>query len=112
MELRFDASSSIGAVDKYEWDLDGDGTYDATTAEPVFRHTYANEFEGEMILRVSNIVGSSHVLRTPVHVSTKPYHQRLAPPTNVQVEVLSTSNGISEIKVTWESDDRAADSWA
>ena len=29
-------------------------------------------------------------LRTPVHVSTKPYHQWLAPPTNVQVEVLST----------------------
>lgn len=112
MEIRFNASSSIGAVDKYEWDYDGDGTYDETTAEPFGKHTYDDEFEGEMILRVSNMVGSSHILKTPVHVSTKPHHQQLAPPRNVQLEVLSTSNGISEIKVTWESDDPAAESWA
>lgn len=112
MEITFDASTSTGAINKYEWDLDGDGTYDATTTEPVLKHMYANEFEGEMILRVSNPIGSSHVLRTPVHVSTTPAHQQLAPPSNVQVEVLSTVEGISEIKVTWESNDPAADSWA
>lgn len=112
MEIRFDASSSVGAVDKYEWDYDGDGSYDATTAEPVVKHVYADEFEGELILRVSNMVGSSHVLKTPVRVSNEPFHQQLAPPANVQVEVLSTSNGISEINVTWESDDPAAESWA
>lgn len=112
MEITFDASSSLGAVDKYEWDLDGNGSYDATTAGPVLKHTYADEFEGEMILRVSNMVGSTHVLRTPVHVSTTPAHQWLAPPRNVQVEVLSTVDGVSEIGVTWESDDPAADSWA
>lgn len=112
MEITFDASSSAGAVDKYEWDLDGNGTYDATTTEPVLKHTYEHEFEGEMILRVSNMVGSTHVLKTPVHVSTAPAHQLLAPPRNVQVEVLSTVDGVSEIQVTWESDDPAADSWA
>lgn len=111
MEFTFDASSSIGAVDKYEWDVDGNGTYDSTTTGPVLKHTYANEFEGEMILRVSNMVGSTHVLKTPVHVSTVPAHQLLAPPRNVQVEVLSTVDGVSEIRVTWESDDPAADSW-
>jgi hypothetical protein len=112
MEITFDASSSIGVVDKYEWDLDGNGTYDMTTTGPILKHTYVNEFEGEMILRVSNMVGSTHVLKTPVHVSTIPAHQLLAPPRNVQVEVLSTVEGISEIRVTWESDDPAADSWA
>ena len=65
-----------------------------------------------MALRVSNPIGSTHVLRIPVHVSTKPYHQQLAPPKDVQAEVLSTVDGVSEIKVTWESDDQAADSWA
>lgn len=59
-----------------------------------------------------NPIGSTHVLRIPVHVSTKPYHQQLAPPKDVQAEVLSTVDGVSEIKVTWESDDQAADSWA
>ncbi|MDQ0923182.1 hypothetical protein QF038_001690 [Pseudarthrobacter sp. W1I19] len=112
MEIRFDASSSIGAVNQYEWDLDGDGEYDVTSSEPVLKHTYAHEFEGEMILRVSNMVGSSHVLKTPVHVSTVPMPQPLAAPRNVQVEVLSTVDGVSEIRVTWESEDPAAYSWA
>lgn len=112
MEITFDASKSVGAISTYEWDFDGDGTYDASTTEPVFKHTYADEFEGELALRVSNPIGSIHVLRIPVHVSAKPYHQQLAPPNNVQAEALTTVNGISEIKVTWESDDPAADSWA
>lgn len=112
MEITFDASKSVGAISAYEWDFDGDGTYDASTTDPVFKHTYADEFEGELALRVSNPIGSTDVLRIPVHVSTKPAHQQLAPPKNVQAEALSTVNGISEIKVTWESDDPAADSWA
>jgi hypothetical protein len=112
MEITFDASQSVGAISTYEWDFDGDGSYDASTTEPICKHTYMDEFEGELALRVSNPVGSRHVLRIPVHVSTKPYHQRLAPPNNVQAEALSTVNGVSEIKVTWESEDPAADSWA
>ncbi|HET7784170.1 MAG TPA: PKD domain-containing protein [Arthrobacter sp.] len=112
MEITFDASGSVGAISKYEWDFDGDGTYDATTTGPAYKHTYEDEFEGELALRVSNPIGSTHVLRVPVHVSTKPFHQQLAPPGNVQAEALTTVNGISTIKVTWESDDPAADSWA
>jgi hypothetical protein len=65
-----------------------------------------------MVLRVSNPIGNTHVLKTPVHISTTPFRQQLAPPANVQAAALSTVNGISEIKVTWESDDPAADSWA
>ncbi|VII96425.1 hypothetical protein [Arthrobacter sp. DR-2P] len=112
MEITFNASKSVGAISTYEWDFDGDGTYDASTTEPVYKHTYWDEFEGELALRVSNPIGSTHVLRIPVHVSTKPFHQQLAPPKNVRAETLSTVNGISEIKVSWESDDLAADSWA
>jgi hypothetical protein len=111
MEITFDASTSTGAINKYEWDLDGDGAFDATTAAPVIKHTYMREFDGEMVLRVSNPIGSTHILKTPVRVSATPAHQQLAPPENVQVDVLSTVNGVSEIKVTWESDDPAVDSW-
>jgi hypothetical protein len=112
MEITFDASESVGAISTYEWDFDGDGTYDASTTEPVFKHTYADEFEEELALRVSNPIGSTHVLKIPVHVSRKPYPQQLAPPKNVRAEALTTVNGISRIKVTWESDDPAAASWA
>jgi hypothetical protein len=110
--ITFDASLSSGRIDTYEWDLDGDGSYDATTSGPVFKHTYTSEFDGEVLLRVSNLAGSSDVVSHHVHASTTKYSRPLAPPENVQVEVLSTVNRISVIKVTWESDDPAADSWA
>ena len=110
LEITFDASTSIGAIGKYEWDLDGDGTYDQATTTPVLRHSYKGEFEGQMILRVSDPIGNSNILKTPVHVSNTPAHQRLAPPTNVQAEVVSADG--SQAKITWESDDPKAESWA
>lgn len=110
LEITFDASTSVGPIAKYEWDLDGDGTYDQTTTTPVLKHSYKSEFEGEMILRVSDPVGNSSILKTPVHVSNTPAHQRLAPPTNVQAEVVSADG--TQAKITWESDDPKAESWA
>jgi hypothetical protein len=111
MEITFDASASLGVVVKYEWDLDGDGHYDRTTNDPVLKHTYAAAFEGVMILRVTGIAGGVDTLETPIHISTAPSHPRLAAPTNVRVEVLSTAGRISEVKVSWESADPAVYRW-
>lgn len=111
MEITFDASASSGTVTNYEWDLDGDGTYDRSTTAPVLKHTYAQEFDGAMILRVTGVLGDSNTLKTPVHISNTPAHQQLASPVNIKAEVISTSGGISEVRVTWESDDPNADSW-
>lgn len=38
--LTVNASDSDGTVDQYEWDFDGNGTYDATTATSPTSHTY------------------------------------------------------------------------
>lgn len=111
MEITYDASESVGVVVKYEWDLDGDGSWDRTTNAPVLKHTYAAEFEGLMILRITGIAGGTDTLETPVRVSTAPSHPRLAAPSNVRVEVLSTVRRISEVKVSWESADPAVYRW-
>ncbi|MGY3379225.1 hypothetical protein ACVWYS_001182 [Arthrobacter sp. TE12231] len=110
-EINFDASSSEGVIGKYEWDLDGDGTYDTTTQSPILKHVYARPFEGVMILRVSNPLGSADILKTPVHVGTGPGPGgvRPVPPTNVKAEVVSADG--TQVKVTWESNDPTADSW-
>ncbi len=110
-EIAYDASGSVGVVVKYEWDLEGDGSFDRTTTDPVLKHTYRAEFEGLMILRVTGIAGGTDTLETPVRISTSPRYQLLAAPLNVQVEVISTVNGISEVKVSWESNDLAVYSW-
>lgn len=110
-EITFDASKSEGVIDKYEWDLDGDGTYDQTTTTPVLKHAYPAKFDGQMILRVSNPLGSTNVLKTPIHIGNiDPGSIRLAPPTNVKAEVVSADG--TQVKVTWESNDPRADSWA
>lgn len=109
-EITFDASSSHGHIDKYEWDLDGDGTVDQTTATPILKHTYDKPFDGEMILRVSSPLGGTNTLKTPVHIgSAGPNGIRLAPPANVKAEVVSADG--TQVKVTWESNDPEADSW-
>jgi hypothetical protein len=110
-EITYDASESVGVVVKYEWDLDGDGSYDRTTADPVLRHTYRAEFEGLMILRVTGIAGGTDTLETPVRIRTTPRRQWLAAPSNVRIEVLSTVGGISEVKVSWESNDPGVYRW-
>jgi hypothetical protein len=110
-EITYDASGSGGVVVKYEWDLDGNGTYDRTTTDPVLKHTYPSEFEGLMILRVTGIAGGTDTVETPVRISTRPLHQRLAAPSNVRIEVLSTVGRISEVKVSWESADPAVYRW-
>jgi hypothetical protein len=86
-EVTYDASSSLGIIDKYEWDVDGDGTFDKTTADPVLKHTYTARFEGQMILRVSSPLGSTHTLKTPVRIGgAGPNGIPLSPPSNVRAE--------------------------
>lgn len=110
-EITFDASTSLGTIGKYEWDLEGDGTYDQTTTSPVLKHAYPAPFDGRMILRVSSPLGTTNVLQTPVHIgSVGPGGVRPGPPTNVRAEVVSADG--TQVKVTWESDDPTADSWA
>lgn len=108
-QVTYDASGSAGVVVKYEWDLDGDGSYDRTTTDPVLKHTYGAEFEGVMILRVTGIAGGTDVLETPVRISTTPPY--LAAASNVRIEVLSTVGTISEVRVTWESSDPTVYRW-
>lgn len=110
-EITYDAPSSLGTIGTYEWDLDGDGTFDKTTTSPVLKHAYPATFEGQMILRVSSPLGSTNVLKTPVHIgSVGPWGVRPAPPATVKAEVVSADG--THVKVTWEADDPTADSWA
>jgi hypothetical protein len=55
--VTFDASLSSGPADaaiaSYEWDFDGNGTYDQTTTLPTVSHVYSAPFNGTIGLRVT-----------------------------------------------------------
>ncbi len=71
-ELTLDASGSYdpdGRIVSYEWDFDGDGTYDQRTADPMVSHTFDRAFDGEIVLRVTDDSGTTGLATARAHAS-------------------------------------------
>ncbi|HMR48643.1 MAG TPA: GDSL-type esterase/lipase family protein [Arachnia sp.] len=67
-----DASASYavaGQIAKYEWDLNGDGTYDVTSVEPALPYTFADLFDGTVKVRVTDANGLSSEASTTINVT-------------------------------------------
>jgi len=57
VEIIFDGSESSdsdGDIVLYEWDFDGDGIYNDTSVSSSIAHTYGDDFEGKIFLRVTD----------------------------------------------------------
>lgn len=70
--IQFDASSSYspsGSLEKFEWDMDGDGRFELRTIEPYLSHIYASEFTGFMQVRATDSMGLVATHSVPVSVS-------------------------------------------
>jgi len=71
--VTLDASGSSdpdGHVVSYSWDLDGNGTYDATTSSPTFAHAYPNAGPVRVAVRVTDDSGSTAVTSAALQVVT------------------------------------------
>lgn len=58
--IALDASGTVhpdGALVKYEWDFNGDGTFDLTTDSPTATYTYTSDYIGNLTLRVTDEAG-------------------------------------------------------
>lgn len=74
-EIILDARGSYaydGPLANYDWDFDGDGTYETTTTEGIIAHVYSSEFTGVAGVRVTAADGQKAVGSAPVHVSVDP----------------------------------------
>lgn len=56
----------------YEWDFEGDGKFDATTADPTVTHTYPGPFSGSAVLRVRSASGLTGSASAPIVVRAAP----------------------------------------
>ena len=64
--VTFDCSASQGHISSYDFDWDGDGTWDLTSATAIKSHTYeAGTWDARV--RVVNTAGVANVLRLTVH---------------------------------------------
>lgn len=78
-EFTFDASGSTPAatpegqaITQYEWDWEGDGTYDFTTTDKVVKHTYATAGDYNATLRVTQTNGQDDEESRQVTVTNRP----------------------------------------
>lgn len=70
--LRLDARGSYapgGYLVSYEWDVDGDGTVDYVTSDPVIEHTYVEELDGYATVKVTDQLGRFSMGSTLVTIS-------------------------------------------
>lgn len=66
--VRFDASRSTGDVQQYEWDVDGDGSFDARTNEPTFSHIYSEPGSYDATLRITDANGNATTLTRTIEI--------------------------------------------
>ncbi|MFN8204770.1 MAG: PKD domain-containing protein [Solirubrobacteraceae bacterium] len=70
--MTFDASTSSdpdGKIVKYEWDLDGDGTYESTGTDPTTTHTYTAAGDVTAGVRVTDDGGATSTAIVTLHVT-------------------------------------------
>jgi LPXTG-motif cell wall-anchored protein len=70
--VELDASGSFdadGTIERYEWDFDGDGDYEATTTAPTTSHTWTAPVSGTVAVRVTDDDGGSTVANAHLDVS-------------------------------------------
>ena len=108
-QVTFDASDSAGSgspIAHYDWDFDGDSSFELRTTEPVARHVYDEVFDGYVQVRVTAEDGGIGSHSVPVRIG-QPEPVRLAAPS---VTVTAGSGSAGEVTLAW-TPDAGADSW-
>ena len=113
-EITFDASASYSpasTIVKYDWDYNGDGTYESTGTTPVANHIYTANSEGVMQVRMTDANGLVSNASAAVHIGKGPRDGLPVAPLNVTAVPTAESGGVSTVKVSWESSDPLAYRW-
>ncbi|WLQ06104.1 PxKF domain-containing protein [Arthrobacter oryzae] len=113
-EFTFDASASYSpnsSIIRYDWDYNGDGTFEESGTTPVARHTYPAKWDGQMQVRMTDANGLIANASAAVHVGSGPRDALPAAPLNVKAVATSTAGGTSTVQVTWESSDPRVGIW-
>lgn len=113
-QVTFDASSSYSVssnIVKYDWDYNGDGTFEETTTTPAGRHTYAAAMEGIMQVRLTDARGLVANASALLHIGKSPLDGFPTAPLNVTATPVSDAGGVSSVQVTWESSDPLVYRW-
>lgn len=104
-EFKFDASPSYILNDekiaKYEWDFDGNNTFETTTTTPSITHAYSSEFDGIIQVKVSTAQGITSNASAKIHVGHVTPPVSPSAPQNLVQTIVATDNNKSTVKLDW-----------
>lgn len=105
-EVVFDASTSYDPdanLTSFEWDFDGDGTIDHTTAEPRATHTYTSPHKGLVEVRVHSSDGGVANAVASVRIDDAGL-KTLIPdaPTNLKADEGAQDGGRRTVTLSWD----------
>jgi len=67
--VTFDASETVGEVERYEWDFTGDGEFDEATTDPTITHTFENGGTKIVTLRALGETGETNSVSETLEVT-------------------------------------------
>ncbi len=116
--IRFDAGGSTSndgqPLAEYNWDWDGDGTFDTSTGDPVITHTYADDFSGVVRLEVVDSGGLRDTTEVSVTISNVAPTVSIQAPASVALDssvtftAIITDPGQDSLSVEWDLNDDGA----
>lgn len=110
--VTFDASDSYtlnGEIVTYDWDFDGDGTFETSTSTPSTNHAYTNQFDGYIQVRVTDSNGNYGNASAPIKVGTYIEPTTQEAPTNLTATVIDSKENGDTVQLNWNlADDHPA----
>ena len=109
--VRFDVSNSYAvdsSIESYDWDFNGDGTWDRQTTEPFVEHVYDEAYSGLAHARARAANAMTGSMTTAVTVSGTDIRPAITPPPAHSV-VTAEKDIASEVIVSWERESHPSD---
>ena len=89
-----------GSIVRYEWDFEGDGTFDADTgADPRTTHAYARPFVGTARVRVTNDTGATANASATVDIRPQPPRGEVG--VSINNGAIATNDPHVQISLVW-----------
>jgi hypothetical protein len=110
--VTFNASPSLvndDTIIKYEWDFDGDGTFDTTTTQSSVSHTYTSAPVGNsMTVRVTTASGLTSNASASVQIINL---ADLPPVPKIPQDLTLQPTSSTSVQFSWQPGDELADKW-
>lgn len=106
--IHFDGSSSysVGStISTWDWDFDGDGSFEILGGSPQADHTYPEPFSGVAQLRITDANGLVASMSVPVEIGSQ------TPTGPAPADTLSASGTGSDITLEWTAPESPSKSW-